>query len=199
MVVVSPARRVVLRAAVAVSVMALAAGCGPSRPSFQGSDISGTNLGRGLRLTDHNGQLRTIDDFKGKVVVAFFGFAQCPDVCPTALAELAQVMKNLGPDADKVQVLMITVDPERDTQEVLKQYVTAFDPRFLGLRGDAQALKQTADSFKAYYARAAGSSANYSMDHTAAFYILDQEGSARVLANNTIGAPALEHDIKALL
>lgn len=199
MVVVSPARRVVLRAAVAVSVMALAAGCGPSKPSFQGSDISGTNLGRGLRLTDHNGQLRTIDDFKGKVVMAFFGFAQCPDVCPTALAELAQVMKNLGPDADKVQVLMITVDPDRDTQDVLKQYVTAFDPRFLGLRGDAQALKQTADSFKAYYARAAGSSANYSMDHTAAFYILDREGSARVLANNTIGAPALEHDIKALL
>ena len=130
--------------------------------------------------------------------MAFFGFTQCPDVCPTSLAELAEAMKKLGADADRVQVLLITVDPERDTPDILKQYVTAFDLRFLGLTGTPDQVKAAA-SFKAYYAKAPTKDGGYSMDHTAAFYLLDGKGESRVLANNNIGVDALVHDIQALL
>lgn len=121
------------------------------------------------------------------------------DVCPTSLAELAEAMKKLGADADRVQVLLITVDPERDTPDILKQYVTAFDPRFLGLTGTPDQVKKAAASFKAYYAKAPTKDGGYSMDHTAAFYLLDGKGESRVLANNNIGVDALVHDIQALL
>lgn len=196
----SGSRRAALRlGAVAAIALALAA-CGDKTPEFKGSDISGTQLGKALELTDFNGQTRTLKDFAGKVVVVFFGFTQCPDVCPTSLAELSEVMKKLGSDADRVQVLLVTVDPERDTPEILKQYVTAFDPRFLGLTGTADQIKKTAASFKAYYAKAPSKDGtNYTMDHTAAFYLIDGKGESRVLANNTIGVDALVHDIKALL
>ena len=126
----SATRRLALRLGAAAAAAALAA-CGESAPQFKGSDISGTRLGQGMELVDYNGKTRKLSDFSGKVVVAFFGFTQCPDVCPTSLAELAEAMKKLGADADRVQVLLITVDPERDTPDILKQYVTAFDPRFL--------------------------------------------------------------------
>ncbi|MBO9354258.1 redoxin domain-containing protein [Bordetella petrii] len=193
-------RRALLRGGVALALAGVLAACGDAPPSFKGNDISGTQLGKGLALTDHNGQARTLQDFAGKVVVVFFGFTQCPDVCPTSLAELSQVMETLGDDAKRVQVLMITVDPERDTADILKQYVTTFDPRFLGLTGTPDQIKQAAASFKAYYAKVpTDGGKNYTMDHTAAFYLLDGKGESRVLANNTIGADALAHDIKALL
>lgn len=194
------ARRRALQAVAAMGVAALLAACGESAPAFKGSDITGTQLGKKLALVDHNGKPRTLQDFAGKAVVVFFGFTQCPDVCPTSLAELSQVMKQLGPDADRVQVLLVTVDPERDTPEILKQYVTTFDPRFLGLTGTREQIKQAAASFKAYYAKVpTQDGANYTMDHTAAFYLFDGKGESRVLATNTAGAEALAHDIKALL
>ncbi|CAB3721508.1 SCO family protein [Achromobacter kerstersii] len=196
----SASRRLALRLTVAAAFTAALAACGESAPTFKGSDISGTQLGRGMELTDTNGKTRQLSDFAGKVVVVFFGFTQCPDVCPTSLAELTEVMKKLGPDADRVQVLLITVDPERDTQEVLKQYVSAFDPRFLGLTGTPDQIKKAAASFKAYYAKApTKDGSTYTMDHTAAFYLLDGKGESRVLANNNLGVDALTHDIQALL
>ena len=194
------ARRRALQAVAAMGVAALLAACGESAPAFKGSDITGTQLGKKLALVDHNGKPRTLQDFAGKAVVVFFGFTQCPDVCPTSLAELSQVMKQLGPDADRVQVLLVTVDPERDTPEILKQYVTTFDPRFLGLTGTPEQIKQAAAPFTAYYAKVpTQDGANYTMDHTAAFYLFDGKGESRVLATNTAGAEALAHDIKALL
>lgn len=195
----SASRRLALRLGAAAAVAAALAACGDSKPVFKGSDITGTQLGRGMELSDHNGKLRQLSDFSGEVVVVFFGFTQCPDVCPTALAELTEVMKKLGPDADRVQVLLISVDPERDAPEVLKQYVTAFDPRFLGLTGTPDQVKKAAASFKAYYAKAPTKDGNYTMDHTAAFYLLDGKGESRVLVNNNVGVDALTQDIQALL
>ncbi len=195
----SSLRRGVLRGALALSLLPLLAACGNSGPEFKGSDITGTKLGKDMALVDTAGQPRTLADYDGKVKVVFFGFTQCPDVCPTALAEMAQVMQKLGPDADKVQVIMVTVDPERDTPEVLREYVGAFDKRFVGLTGNAEQIKQTASSFKVYYAKSPRADGDYSMDHTAAFYLLDAKGESRVLLNNTAGVDVLTHDIKALV
>ncbi|WP_459616496.1 SCO family protein [Bordetella sp. 2513F-2] len=194
-----PSRRMLLRAAAAGAAALALSACGKEPPAFKGSDITGTQLGKDLALTDHNGTRRTLQDFAGKVQVVFFGFTQCPDVCPTALAELAQVMQKLGDDAGKVQVLLITVDPERDTPDVLKQYVTTFDPRFLGLTGTPDEIRRAAASFKAYYAKVPRDNGDYTMDHTAAFYLFDAKGQPRVLANSTLGGEALAHDISALL
>jgi protein SCO1/2 len=193
-------RRFLLTASAGALVLALAA-CGDKKgPAFKGSDVTGTHLGKDLALTDFNGQPRTLASFAGKVLVVFFGYTQCPDVCPTSLAELGDVMQKLGPDADRVQVLFVTVDPERDTPEILKQYTTAFDPRFLALSGTADQIRQTAASFKAYYAKVQGKNgSDYTMDHTAAFYLFDAKGEARVLAGHNSSADDLAHDIKALL
>ena len=191
-------RRVLCAGASLAAALALAA-CGRQPPEFQGSDITGTQLGRDMALVDHSGAPRTLADYAGKVVVVFFGFTQCPDVCPTSLAEMAQVMEKLGEDAEQVQVLMVTVDPERDTPEVLRQYVTAFDPRFVGLTGTPEQIKQTAASFKVYYAKAQREGGDYTMDHTAAFYLLDKQGEARVLVSNNAGVDVLSHDIEQLL
>ena len=201
-----PGRRQALRVA-ASGVLALAlpwalAACGDQGPAFKGSDIAGTHLGEDWTLTDFNGQPRTLASFTGKVLVVFFGYTQCPDVCPTSLTELADVMHKLGPDADKVQVLFITVDPDRDTAEILKQYATAFDPRFLALRGTAEETRKAAAAFKAYYAKVPdknGGPDDYSMDHTAAFYLFDAKGQARVLASHDSSADDLVHDIRILL
>ncbi len=127
--------------------------CRAQAASFRSTDITGADFGKNFTLTDHNGQPRTLADFRGKVVVVFFGFTHCPDVCPTTLAELARAVKKLGPDGDRVQVLLVTVDPERDTPEILKQYVTAFDPRFLGLTGDADAIARTAQRVQGVLSR----------------------------------------------
>lgn len=169
-------------------------------PSFQNTDITGLDYARDFALTDHNGKARTLADFKGKVVLVFFGYTQCPDVCPTTMAELASVMQELGPKADQVQVLFVTVDPERDTQALLAQYVPAFDPRFLGLYGDAAATAKVAKEFKVFYAKVAGKTAgNYSMDHIAGSYVFDRNGKIRLFVRHGQGAAPIVHDLKQLL
>ena len=180
----------------------LAAGCGGDRhvAKFQLTDVTGANFGKALELTDHNGQRRTLADYKGKVIVLFFGFVQCPDVCPVTLAELAKVAKDLGPDAAKLQVLFVTVDPERDTPEVLKQYVPQFNPSFVGLYGDAEATARTAKEFKIYVnKKPLEKGGSYTVDHSAGSYILDQQGRLRLFAQYGTGAPALLNDIRLLL
>ena len=166
---------------------------------FKGSDITGTKLGQNWTLVGMDGKTYAPASFQGKVTLVFFGFAQCPDVCPTALAELTQLMKLLGDRASQVQVLMISVDPERDTPDVLRAYISGFDPRFLGLTGSPEQIKVAAGSFKAYYAKAAGPKGSYSMDHSSSFYLLDKKGDARVMLNSTVGAAAVAHDIETLL
>ena len=180
----------------------IAGGCGQpdTRPQFKLTDVTGANLGRELNLLDHNRRPRTLADFRGKVVVIFFGFAQCPDVCPTTLSELAAVARELGKDADRMQVLFVTVDPERDTPEVLRQYVPSFDPRFLGLYGDAEATARAAKAFKIFYQKQPlKDSTTYSVDHSAGTYILDREGRLRLYARYGAGAALLLHDIRILL
>ena len=167
---------------------------------FQNTDLTGLDYAKDFALTDHTGKPRTLADFKGKAVVVFFGYTQCPDVCPTTLAEMATAMKELGPLADQVQVLFITVDPERDTQQLLAQYVPAFDKRFLGLRVDAAQTAAVAKEFKVFYAKVAGKEpGSYSMDHTAASYVFDRNGKVRLFVRYGQGAAPLVHDLKALL
>lgn len=175
------------------------AGCTDQPAAFRGSDISGTKLGQQWKLIDMNGQARDQSSFAGKVQLVFFGFAQCPDICPTSLSELSEAMKLLGPDADRVQVLLVTVDPERDTPDILRKYLSAFDPRFMGLTGTPEQVRQAASSFKAFYSKVPRPGGDYTMDHSASFYLLDRNGDARVLLSNNAGAAAIAHDIKALL
>jgi len=191
--------RAVLGLAALAAAAALGA-CGSAKPSFKSVDITGADFGRELRLTDHAGRVRTLADFKGKVTVVFFGFTRCPDVCPTTLAELKLVKEKLGKDGERLQVLFVTVDPERDSPELLAKYVPAFDPSFLGLYGDADATARTAKEFKVFYQKVPGSSPdNYSVDHTAASYVYDPQGRLRLLVKHGQGADALVHDIKLLL
>ncbi|WDZ95524.1 SCO family protein [Herbaspirillum sp. WKF16] len=181
---------------------ALVAGCGPSKPElkFNNTDVTGLDYAKDFALTDHNGQPRTLADFKGKVVVMFFGYTQCPDVCPTTMVEMANVMKELGPDADRVQVLFVSVDPERDTQEILAQYVPAFDKRFLGLRGSLEQTEKVAKEFKVFYQKVPGKQAgSYTMDHTAGSYVFDPAGHIRLFVKHGQGPQTLAHDIKLLL
>lgn len=184
---------------VAAACLALAS-CTGSGPSFRSTDITGAALGRDFKLIDHNGQPRTLADFRGKVVVVFFGFTHCPDVCPATLAELARALKKLGPDAQRVQVLMVTVDPERDTPEILRQYVTALDPAFLGLTGDARAIAETAREFKVFYQRNPGATPEtYSVDHSSGTFVYDSAGRLRLLVAYGQGAEVFAHDIGQLL
>ena len=170
-----------------------------SAPKFKLTDISGANFGNEFSLIDHNGKARALADFRGKVVVMFFGFTHCPDACPTTLAELAQVAKELGKEAQKMQVLFVTVDPERDTPAVLGQYVPSFNPDFLGLYGDKAATARTAKEFKIFFQKQPLPDGNYSVDHSAGTYVLDQQGRLRLFAPYGAGAPALLHDIRILL
>jgi len=149
---------------------------------------------------DPKGALVRLADFKGKAVVIFFGYTQCPDVCPTTLAALADAMKQLGPDADRVQVLFVTVDPERDTAELLSKYVPAFDPRFLGLRGDADATARTAKEFRILYQKQPGKApGTYTMDHSAGTYIFDPQGRLRLYVGLNQGPDVVAHDLRELL
>ncbi|OGA72042.1 MAG: hypothetical protein A3G81_32230 [Betaproteobacteria bacterium RIFCSPLOWO2_12_FULL_65_14] len=181
-----------------IIICSLALAACDSGPKFKSTDISGVDYGRSLELTDHNGRTRRLEDFRGKAVVVFFGFTQCPDVCPTTLAEVSGAVKKLGPDAARVQVLFVTVDPERDTREVLAKYVTAFDPSFLGLYGDAAATQRTAKEFKVYYEkRKQGDS--YTVDHSAQTYVIDPQGRLRLFVrHDRIGAD-LPEDLRTLL
>lgn len=192
-------KRFVWLVAVMLCITSLAA-CGDATDlKLKGSNISGTQLGRGWTLVGMDGKTYTPASFQGKVTLVFFGFTQCPDVCPTALAELTQVMTLLGDRAKQVQILMISVDPERDTPEVLRGYISGFDPRFMALTGSAEQIKKAAASFKAYYAKAPGPKGTYTMDHSSSFYLLDKKGEARVLLNSTVGAAVVAHDVEALL
>ena len=170
------------------------------RLQFKGVDITGADYGRTLSLPDQDGTLRTLADFKGKVVVIFFGYTQCPDVCPTTMAELAQVKKSLGPDGDKVQGIFVSVDPERDTPQLLKAYMANFDPSFVALRGTPEQTAAAAKEFKVFYAKVPGKTeGSYTMDHTAGSYLFDPQGRLRVFVRYGTGAEALTADLKTLL
>ena len=168
-------------------------------PPFQLTDVTGASFGKSLALTDHNGVRRALTDFRGKVVVIFFGFTQCPEACPTTMIELARVARDLGPDAARMQVLFVTVDPERDTPAVLRHYVPAFQPTFLGLYGTADETARTAKEFKVYYQKQRLPGGGYTMDHSAGTFVFDPQGRLRLFAQYGAGAQALLHDIRILL
>ncbi|MBB3179635.1 SCO family protein [Variovorax sp. Sphag1AA] len=187
-------------AAAAVGAGISLAGCTESKPTFNAVDITGADYAKDFSLTDANGRVRTMADFKGKVVVLFFGYAQCPDVCPTTMTEMAQVKQQLGIDGDKLQVVFVTVDPERDTPEVMKAYMGAFDPSFVALIPTAEQLPPLAKDFKVYYKKVDGKTpTSYSMDHSAASFIYDPQGRLRLYARYGAGIPPMLADIKALL
>jgi protein SCO1/2 len=175
------------------------AGCGSSGPSFKNADITGADYGKDFRLTDHTGKVRTLADFRGKVVVVFFGYTQCPDVCPTTMLEMKQVIEQLGPDGKRVQVLFVTIDPERDTPQLLAQYVPAFDPGFIGLYGDGETTAKVAKDFKVFYQKVPGSKpGTYTVDHTAGSYVFDPQGRLRLFVRHGTAAN-LAADIGTLL
>jgi protein SCO1 len=184
----------------AIALLALVSACNPEKPRFQASDVTGADFGHDFHLTDQNGTPRTLSDFRGKVVVMFFGYTQCPDVCPTTLSDLAGALQKLGADANRVQVLFVTIDPERDTPELLKQYVPAFNPTFLGLYGDAEATAATAREFKVLYQKQPGSTpGSYTMDHSAGTFIFDPQGRLRLYVTHGQGSETYAHDIHELL
>ena len=198
-------RRLALRRLAAGAIPALLAafviaGCGPEAPKFKASDVTGTTYGRDFQLTGHDGRPRTLADFRGKVVVLFFGYTHCPDVCPTTLAEMAETMRRLGRDGDRVQVLFATLDPERDTAELLAQYVPAFWPSFLGLRGDAEATARTAKEFKIFFQKQPGRTPDsYTLDHSAGTFLFDPQGRLRVYVGYGQGPDVFTNDIRELL
>ncbi len=179
---------------------AILAGCSPKPVSFNATDITGGSFDPAFELTDHTGAKRSLADFRGKVVTVFFGFTQCPDVCPTTLIEMKEVMALLGDDAERVQALFITVDPARDTPEVLGAYVPAFDPRFLGLYGDEAEIAKVARGYRVFYEKVPGSTPdNYQINHTAASYVIDPQGEIRLFVKHGEGAEAFAEDIRRLL
>lgn len=167
-------------------------------PGFRGIDLTSAPYGRDFRLTDAEGRERTLADYKGKAVLLYFGFTQCPDVCPTALIRAAEVRKLLGAEGDKLQVIFITVDPARDTPEVIKAYTAAFDPSFIGLYGDAKRTRETADEFKVYYKQVPTGS-SYTMDHSALSYVFDPQGRLRLAMRHEQTAADYAHDIRQVL
>jgi len=186
--------------ALTVSIAACDKLPGKQQVAFQNTDVTGLDYAKGFSLTDHTGKPRTLADFRGKVVVVFFGYTQCPDVCPTTMAEMASVMQKLGPLADQVQVLFITLDPERDTQQLLASYVPAFDKRFIGLRGTPEQTAKTAKEFKVFYAKVPGSDPNsYTIDHTAGSYVFDRDGRLRLFIRHGQGPDPIVHDLRQLL
>lgn len=175
-------------------------GCSQDRLAFHGVDITGADYAQGWTLSDHNGQVRTLKDFAGKVVVVFFGYTQCPDVCPTALQEMVEAKQLLGPDADKLQGIFITVDPERDTPELLKAYMANFGPDFVALRPTADQLPKVTKDFKIYYKKVEGQTAtSYTMDHSAGSFSFDPQGRVRLYNRHAGGPAALAEDVKLLL
>jgi len=190
----------------ALAAAAMLAGCdrllpgGASKPAFKGIDITGAEYARTLSLPDVDGQLRTLADYQGKLVVVFFGYTQCPDVCPTTMAELAEVKRSLGEDGARVQGIFVTVDPERDTPELLKAYVANFGPDLVGLRGTPEQTLAAAKEFKVFFAKNEGKTAtSYTVDHTAGSYVFDTQGKVRLFTRYGTGAQALADDLKLLL
>jgi protein SCO1 len=175
--------------------------CGsPEAPKFRSTDITGADFGKELALTGHDGRPRSLADFRGKLVVLSFGYTHCPDICPTTLADMAAVMKQLGSDAARVQVLFVTVDPERDTPDILANYVPAFDSSFLGLSGDAAATQRAAKEFKIFYEkRPGGAPGSYTVDHSGQSYVFDAQGRLRLFVRHDRIAQDLAEDLRALL
>lgn len=185
----------------ALLALGLLAGCGEQKgPAFNAIDLTGANYAQDFALTDPNGQTRSLKDFKGKVVVVFFGFTQCPDVCPATMAELAEVKRQLGPDGDRLQGVFITVDPERDTPELLKAYMGNFDPSFVALSTPVDKLPALAKDYKLYYKKVEGKTpGSYTMDHSAGSYVYDTQGRLRLYTRYGTGVPALTADVRTLL
>ncbi|MGV1044016.1 SCO family protein [Limnohabitans sp.] len=181
------------------AVLALS-GCGQDKPAFRGVDITGADYAQGWELADHNGQVRTLKDFAGKAVIVFFGYTQCPDVCPTSMQELAEVKRLLGKDGERLQGVFITVDPERDTAELLKSYMANFDPNFVALRPTLEQLPKVTKDFKIYYKKVEGKTpTSYTMDHSAGSFTFDPQGRVRLYNRYGSGAAALAEDVKILL
>ena len=194
------ALRVLGLTAMAWGALALSGCSREAKTSFQGVDVTGAEYAKDIPLRDVDGKQRSIKDFAGKVVVVFFGYTQCPDVCPTTMAELAAVKKALGKDGERVQGVFITVDPERDTPELLKAYMGGFDPSFVALRGTPEQTAAAAKDFKVFYAKVPGKGdGSYTMDHTAGSYIFDASGKLRLFTRYGSGAEALSADLKTLL
>jgi len=178
----------------------LVAACGPDRPPFHGADLGGAEFGTRLELTDHTGKPRTLGDFRGKVVVVFFGYTQCPDVCPTNMSAMAEAMRLLGNDAEKVQILFVSVDPERDTPALLAQYVPSFHPSFLGLYGNAEQTTAAAKEFRVFFQKQPGSTpTTYTIDHSAGSYVIDSSGKLRLYLKHGESAANVAADLRRLV
>ena len=194
------ALRTLAWAGVAAAAGVQLAGCTEAKPSFNAVDITGADYARDFSLADADGKVRTLADFKGKAVVLFFGYAQCPDVCPTTMSEMAQVKQQLGADGDKLQVVFVTVDPARDTPEVMKAYMGAFDPSFVALIPTPDQLAAVAKDFKVYFKKVDGKTpTSYSMDHSAASFVYDPQGRLRLYARYGAGVAPMVSDLKTLL
>jgi protein SCO1/2 len=186
--------------AVFMGASGLFVACSPQRPAFSSVDVTGAEYAKGFELTDHNGQLRRLTDFSGKVVVLFFGYTQCPDVCPTSMNELAEVKRALGKDGERLQGLFVTVDPQRDTPEVLKGYMASFDPTFLALSTTPDKLNELAKDYKIYFKKVDGKTpTSYTMDHSAGSYVYDTKGQLRLFTRYGSDPKGLTEDIRLLL
>lgn len=186
------------RSCLAFAASLFAAACSRKGPGFHGIDITGAEYGRDFRLADPDGKVRTLADFRGRFVMLFFGFTQCPDVCPTALARAAEVRRQLDADAGRLQVIFVTIDPERDVPKVLGTYTRAFDPTFLGLAGDLATTEATAKEFRAFY-RKVPTGGSYTMDHSAFTYVFDPDGRLRLLLRHDQTAADYTADLKTLM
>ena len=192
----SHTRRYLLSALAVFAVVA----CSPDKPNFNAIDITGADYAKGFTLTDHNDQSRSLSDFKGKVVVLFFGYTQCPDVCPTSMVELAEVKRLMGADGDKLQGVFVTVDPGRDTAELLKAYMANFDPTFVAFIPTPEQLAVVAKDYKIYYKKVDGKTpTSYTMDHSAGSYVYDTQGNLRLYSRYGVGPQVLAQDIQTLL
>ncbi len=197
-------KRITIKLIAACAVLAWATGlisaCSPQQPVFSSIDVTGADYAKGFELTDHNGQVRHLQDFAGKVVVLFFGYTQCPDVCPTSMSELAEVKKALGKDGERLQGLFVTLDPERDTPALLKSYMANFDPSFLALYTTPDKLTALAKDYKIYFKKVEGKTpTSYSMDHSAGSYVYDSKGQLRLFTRYGSGPKPLTEDIRLLL
>ena len=194
------ALKVIASSLLMVGAAGLLGACSEQKPSFSSIDVTGADYARDFALPDQNGQLRQLADFKGKIVVVFFGYTQCPDVCPTTMAELVDVKKALGPDGERVQAIFVTVDPARDTPQVLKPYMENFDPSFLALVPTQDQLAAMAKDFKVYYKKVDGKTpTSYTMDHSAGSYVYDTQGRLRLFTRYGSGAQVLAKDLQQLL
>lgn len=183
-----------------VLIAVILAACDPDAPRFNNVDITGASYARDFRLTDANGKPRSLADFRGRVVVVFFGYTQCPDVCPTTLSDMAEVKKRLGADGDKLQVIFVTLDPDRDTRQVLAQYVPAFDPTFIALSGTRDETAAVAKDFKVFYQKVPGKTeTSYTLDHTAGSYVFDREGRLRLFLRHAGAVEPIVEDLRKLV